>query len=106
MAPPAFHAELGHRCQVNAADMAVVGVGNVLRLRRDDHLRPSGPRWGEVFGGTVVAAVMIDRLVHLARVISLKEDSPRINPRSRLRPTGHYVPGETSDRLPGPGPHS
>lgn len=49
-------------------DMAVVGVGNVLELRGDEHLRPSGPRWGKVFGGNVVTAVMIDRLVHLAGV--------------------------------------
>lgn len=32
-------------------------------------------RWGEVFGDDVVAAAMIDRLVHHAEVVSMKGDS-------------------------------
>src|ERR1700746_347753 len=36
--------------------------------------KPFG-RWGETFGDDVVAAAMIDRLVHHAEVISLKGDS-------------------------------
>ena len=36
--------------------------------------KPFG-RWGEVFGDEVVAAAMIDRLVHHAEVVSLKGDS-------------------------------
>jgi DNA replication protein DnaC len=38
-------------------------------------------RWGEVFGDPVVAAAMIDRLVHHAEVISLKGDSYRLKDR-------------------------
>jgi DNA replication protein DnaC len=38
-------------------------------------------RWGEVFGDDVVAAAMIDRLVHHAEVIALKGDSYRIKDR-------------------------
>jgi len=38
-------------------------------------------RWGEVFGDAVVAAAMIDRLVHHAEVISLKGDSYRLKDR-------------------------
>jgi hypothetical protein len=38
--------------------------------------KPFG-RWGEVFGDDVVAAAMIDRLVHHAEVVSLKGDSYR-----------------------------
>jgi DNA replication protein DnaC len=38
-------------------------------------------RWGEVFGDDVVAAAMIDRLVHHAEVISLKGDSYRLKDR-------------------------
>jgi DNA replication protein DnaC len=38
-------------------------------------------RWGEVFGDDVVAAAMIDRLVHHAEVISLKGDSYRLKNR-------------------------
>ena len=38
-------------------------------------------RWGEVFGDDVVAAAMIDRLVHHAEVHSLKGDSYRMRGR-------------------------
>jgi DNA replication protein DnaC len=38
-------------------------------------------RWGEVFGDDVVAAAMIDRLVHHAEVINLKGDSYRLRNR-------------------------
>jgi DNA replication protein DnaC len=43
--------------------------------------KPFG-RWGEVFGDDVVAAAMIDRLVHHAEVISLKGDSYRLKDRN------------------------
>jgi len=42
--------------------------------------KPFG-RWGEVFGDKVVAAAMIDRLVHHAEVISRKGDSYRLKDR-------------------------
>jgi DNA replication protein DnaC len=42
--------------------------------------KPFG-RWGEVFGDDVVAAAMIDRLVHHADVIALKGDSYRLRDR-------------------------
>jgi DNA replication protein DnaC len=42
--------------------------------------KPFG-RWGEVFGDDVVAAAMIDRLVHHAEVIALKGDSCRLKDR-------------------------
>jgi DNA replication protein DnaC len=42
--------------------------------------KPFG-RWGEVFGDDVVAAAMIDRLVHHAEVISLRGDSYRLKDR-------------------------
>jgi len=46
-------------------------------------------RWGEVFGDEVVAAAMIDRLVHHAEVIALKGDSYRLKDRDlgRVTPT-------------------
>lgn len=53
--------------------------------------KPFG-RWGEVFGDDVVAAAMIDRLVHHAEVISLKGDSYRIKDRDLGR-----VPAVTAD---------
>jgi DNA replication protein DnaC len=42
--------------------------------------KPFG-RWGEVFGDDVVAAAMIDRLVHHAEVVALKGDSSRLKAR-------------------------
>jgi DNA replication protein DnaC len=42
--------------------------------------KPFG-RWGEVFGDEVVAAAMIDRLVHHAEAIALKGDSYRLKDR-------------------------
>lgn len=53
--------------------------------------KPFG-RWGEVFGDDVVAAAMIDRLVHHAEVISLKGDSYRIKDRDLGR-----VPNVTAE---------
>ena len=48
--------------------------------------KPFG-RWGEVFGDDVVAAAMIDRLVHHAEVIALKGDSYRLTQPRPRRPT-------------------
>lgn len=41
-------------------------------------------RWGEIFTDDVVAAAMIDRLVHHAEVISLDGDSYRTRTRREL----------------------
>jgi DNA replication protein DnaC len=53
--------------------------------------KPFG-RWGETFGDEVVAAAMIDRLVHHADVIALKGDSYRLKDRDLGR-----VPAATTD---------
>ena len=53
--------------------------------------KPFG-RWGEVFGDDIVAAAMIDRLVHHAEVISLSGDSYRLRNRDLGR-----VPSATTD---------
>jgi DNA replication protein DnaC len=53
--------------------------------------KPFG-RWGEVFGDDVVAAAMIDRLVHHADVIALKGDSYRLKDRDLGR-----VPAAAAD---------
>ena len=50
-------------------------------------------RWGEVFGDDVVAAAMIDRLVHHAEVIALKGDSYRLKDRD----LGHVPPAHTNE---------
>jgi DNA replication protein DnaC len=51
-----------------------------------------GGRWGEVFGDDVVAAAMIDRLVHHAEVVALKGDSYRLKDRDLGR-----VPAAATD---------
>jgi DNA replication protein DnaC len=53
--------------------------------------KPFG-RWGEVFSDDVVAAAMIDRLVHHADVIALKGDSYRLKDRDLGR-----VPAATAN---------
>jgi DNA replication protein DnaC len=53
--------------------------------------KPFG-RWGEVFGDEVVAAAMIDRLVHHAEVVALKGDSYRLKNRDLGR-----VPTDPAD---------
>ena len=50
--------------------------------------KPFG-RWGEVFGDDVVAAAMIDRLVHHAEVLPERRQLPTQRPRPRPRPRGH-----------------
>jgi len=50
-------------------------------------------RWGEVFGDEVVAAAMIDRLVHHADVVALKGDSYRLKNRDLGRV--HTEPADT-----------
>jgi DNA replication protein DnaC len=54
--------------------------------------KPFG-RWGEVFGDDVVAAAMIDRLVHHAEVIPLKGDSYRL----KNRDLGRVPPAATEE---------
>src|SRR5213082_3842012 len=41
--------------------------------------------WGEIFGDDVVAAAMIDRLVHHAEILALKSDSYRLKDRDLAR---------------------
>jgi DNA replication protein DnaC len=41
--------------------------------------------WGEIFGDEVVAAAMIDRLVHHAEIVALKGDSYRLKGRDLAR---------------------
>ena len=42
--------------------------------------------WGEIFGDEVTATAMIDRLVHHAKILSLKADSYRLKGRELARP--------------------
>jgi DNA replication protein DnaC len=49
--------------------------------------------WGEIFGDDVVAAAMIDRLVHHAEIVALKGDSYRL----RDRDLGGPRPAKTAE---------
>ena len=49
-------------------------------------------RWGETFGDDVVAAAMIDRLVHHAEILALKGDSYRLKDRDLARPPAARTP--------------
>ena len=42
--------------------------------------------WGEIFGDDIVAAAMIDRLVHHAEIVALKGDTYRLRDRDLARP--------------------
>ena len=46
--------------------------------------------WGEIFGDDVVAAAMIDRLVHHAEILALKGDSYRLRDKDLGRPPAHH----------------
>jgi DNA replication protein DnaC len=45
--------------------------------------------WGEIFGDEVVAAAMIDRLVHHAEILALKGDSYRLRDKDLSSPPPH-----------------
>jgi phage FluMu gp28-like protein len=47
------------------------------RIPKNEHMR-APHRWGDVFGDQVVAAAMIDRIVHHAEVLTLKGSSYRL----------------------------
>ena len=49
--------------------------------------------WGEIFGDEVVAAAMIDRLIHHAEIVSLKGDSYRLKDRD----LGRAKPARTAE---------
>jgi IstB-like ATP binding protein len=52
---------------------------------------------GRVFGDDVVAAAMIDRLVHHAEVISLKGDSYRLKDRDLGRVPAAKINGQSTN---------
>src|SRR6266540_3922433 len=62
--------------------------------------------WGEIFGDEVVAAAMIDRLVHHAEILSLKGDSYRLRDRDLGgRPPAREPESTRSDPVVAQCPH-
>ena len=53
--------------------------------------------WGEIFGDPVVAAAMIDRLVHHAEILSLKGDSYRLRDKKLTGPREKPTQPTTAD---------
>jgi IstB-like ATP binding protein len=43
--------------------------------------------WGEIFGDEITAAAMIDRLVHHAEILALKDDCYHLKDRDLARPS-------------------
>jgi hypothetical protein len=72
----------------NGRASAMVSCGN-LEMLRQCGFDLSGLKLipGEIFGDDVVAAAMIDRLVHHAEIVALKGDSYRLRDRDLARPT-------------------
>jgi DNA replication protein DnaC len=58
--------------------------------------------WGEIFGDEVVAAAMIDRLVHHAEILALKGDSYRLRDKDLGSPTPHDRPSPLGLRFAEP----
>jgi IstB-like ATP binding protein len=58
--------------------------------------------WGEIFGDVVVAAAMIDRLVHHAEIVSLRGDSTASKTKTSAAPQPPK-PASPADPRPGPG---
>ena len=87
-----------HYVRLDSNDYSVhpAVIGRRIEVRADlDRIQVFGEgvgRWGEVFGDDVVAAAMIDRLVHHAEVIALKGDFFRIKDRDLGR-----VPGSSTE---------
>ena len=57
--------------------------------------------WGEVFGDTVIASVILDRLLHHATTINIKGESYRLKEKRRaglLRPAASPDPAEQRTR--------
>jgi hypothetical protein len=74
-------------------------------VRPDRHFQQALLRLGEIFGDEVVAAAMIDRLVHHAEILSLKGDSYRLKDKDlgRATPAARVIPallafGQTARR--------
>ena len=56
--------------------------------------------WGDIFGDDVVAAAMIDRLVHHAEILSLKGDSYRLKDRDLDRRHPPHLPPLRANPFP------
>jgi len=56
--------------------------------------------WGEIFGDEVMAAALIDRLLHHCHIVSIRGNSYRMRHHSELYRTLHSPEAETEGQLP------
>ncbi len=58
--------------------------------------------WGQIFGDEVMAAALIDRLLHHCHIVNIRGNSYRMRHHTELSKTLHSAPAEQSPRPPGP----
>ena len=58
--------------------------------------------WGEILGDEVMAAALIDRLLHHCHIVNIRGNSYRMRQHTELAKTLYSAPAEQSSRLPRP----
>ncbi len=56
--------------------------------------------WGQIFGDEVMAAALIDRLLHHCHIVNIRGNSYRMRQHTELSKTLHAAPAEQRSRLP------
>jgi len=56
--------------------------------------------WGQIFGDEVMAAALIDRLLHHCHIVNIRGNSYRMRQHTELSKTLHAAPTEPRSRLP------
>ena len=54
--------------------------------------------WGQIFGDEVMAAALIDRLLHHCHIVNIRGNSYRMRHHTELSKTLHSAPAESSSR--------
>ena len=55
--------------------------------------------WGQIFGDEVMAAALIDRLLHHCHIVNIRGNSYRMRQHTELAKTLYSAPAEQSSRL-------
>jgi DNA replication protein DnaC len=81
--------EVGYPVRPRGRQPDVLARLRPLRARLADRHLKQAVLGGEIFGDEVVAAAMIDRLVHHAEILALKGDSYRLRDKDLASPPPH-----------------
>ena len=57
--------------------------------------------WGEIFGDDVMAAALIDRLVHHCHIVNIRGNSYRLRQHTELAPAAPWQPQRPAPAPPG-----